>query len=134
MTLLVCDGDCEAVDEMSSRNHCPIPFFVDVIIPLVSFTATAVFNFAFVMPDTHFPLSKWCNCADGQLKHFLHLWSARQWILLIGLCRTDLECARREALLLKFFSHFPHTNSRRSFSCFFDGLSCSSLVFLSFFT
>jgi hypothetical protein len=80
----------------------------------VSFAAIAAFSFVFVIPDTHLPVSKCCNCADGQLNCFLHSASATHLMSLSGLCRTDIRCCPSAPRFLKVlrtscnsFAHCP---------------------------
>ncbi len=104
--LRICD--VEVVDGWSSSSsNCPATP-PDVIIRPVSFAAIAAFSCALVIPDTHLPVSKCCNCADGQLNRFLHSASATHLMSLSGLCRTDVRCCSSAFLVLKSLSHFLH--------------------------
>ncbi len=103
--LRICD--VEAVDGWSSSSDCTATP-PDVIIRPVSFAAIAAFSFVLVIPDTHLPVSKCCNCADGQLNCFLHLASATHLMSLSGLCRTDVRCCSSAFLSIKILSHFLH--------------------------
>ena len=95
----------EVTDELSSSSHCAVAP-PDVMIRPVSFAVIAVFSFVFVIPDTHLPVSKCCNCVDGQLNCFLHSASATHLMSLSGLCRTDVRCCPSAPLSLKIRSHF----------------------------
>lgn len=76
--------DVEIVARVSASNHCAVTP-PDVMMRPVSFAAIAALSFTFVIFDTHLPLSKWCNCADGQLNFLLHFESATHLMLLSGL-------------------------------------------------
>lgn len=100
--LRICD--VEVADRLSSSSHCAVTP-PDVIICPVSCAAIA-FSFVFVIPDTHLPVSKCCNCADRQLNCFLHSVSAPHLMSLSGLCRTDVRCCPSAPRFLKVLSHF----------------------------
>ena len=110
--------DVEVADGLSSSNHCAVTP-PDVMICPVSFAAMAAFSFVFVIPDTHLPASRCCNCADGQLNRFLHFTSATHLMSLSGLCRTDARCRPSAPRFLKVLSHFLHFVCRLPSSCCF---------------
>jgi hypothetical protein len=115
----------EVADGLSSSSHCAVTP-PDVMIPPISFAAIAAFSSIFPIPDTHFPLSKCCNCADGQLNRFSHSASAIHLISLSGLCRTDVRCRPSAPRFLKVLSHNLHFLCRLPSSCCF----CFFFLFL----
>lgn len=99
-------------DKLFSSSYYVVNFF-DIIIRPISFAVIAVFSFVFVIPNTQLPVSKCCNCVNGQLNCFLHTASTAHLILLSGLCYTNVKCCSSILLFLKICLHFLP-----SFCCF----------------
>lgn len=81
---------------------------VFILMRLASLAAIAAFSLAAVIPERHLPLSRWCSCADGEWKYFLHFASAIHLMLLNGLCRPEFRCWFSAPRFLNGLSHSLH--------------------------